>query len=48
MCNLLAWFKRYYLTENQCADFFSDDNSLQYSSNKIGEMECSINQDLNT
>ena len=26
----------------QCAD------SLQYSSNNIAEMECSINQDLNT
>ena len=27
---------------------FADDNSLQYSSNNIAEMECSINQDLNT
>lgn len=27
---------------------FADDNSLQYSSKNIAEMECSINQDLNT
>ena len=27
---------------------FADDNSLQYLSKNIAEMECSINQDLNT